>query len=192
MSIEAIFTTIPRLVTENYMLRGITLDDAAELFSFVSDKETMKFITPHPVQTGAEMLEIVHMQLERYDDRKEIPWVIVNNKNGEIVGQFHLHKLNLWHKKAELGVIIRKEYQNNGVMTEILRPILAFGFETLGLNRIVGDTFAGNTGSEKILKKYGFTKEGVMRQTDFDGEMFHDTVVFSMLRSEYAAQLKQG
>ncbi|ASN03890.1 GNAT family N-acetyltransferase [Virgibacillus necropolis] len=185
MSIEAIFTTIPRLVTEQYMLRGLTIDDAAELFTFVSDKETMKFVTPHPVQTEAEMREIIYMQLERYNDRREIPWVIVNNKNGEIVGQFHFHKLNLWHKKADIGAIIRKEYQNNGVMTEILRQVLAFGFETLGLNRIVGDTFAGNNGSKKILNKYGFTKEGVLRQTDFDGEKYHDTVVYSIMKSEY-------
>lgn len=102
-----------------------------------------------------------------------------------VVGQFSLHKLNMWHKKAEMGVTIKKEYQNKGVMTEILEQVLVFCFETLGLNRIVGDIFAGNKGSEKLLKKYGFTKEGIMRQTDFDGERYHDTVVFSMMRSEY-------
>lgn len=188
MSIEAIFTKIPILETGHYIVRGLTIDDTGKLFDFLRDKETMKFITPHPVQSVKDMEAEVQKQLDRYALRKEIPWIILNKNNGEIAGEFHLHKLNMWHKKAEMGVVIRKEYQNNGVMTEILEQVLAFGFEKLGLNRIVGDIFAGNQGSEKLLKKYGFTKEGVLRQTDFDGERYHDTVVFSMMRSEYDAK----
>lgn len=185
MSIEAIFTEIRILETENYLLRGLTMGDTAELFGFMRDKETMKFITPHPVQSVEDMEVKVQGQLDSYEARKEIPWVIVNKSNEEVVGQFSLHKLNMWHEKAEMGVTIKKDYQNKGVMTEILEQVLAFGFEILGLNRIVGDIFAGNQGSEKLLKNYGFIKEGVLRQTDFDGGMYHDTVVFSMMRSEY-------
>lgn len=185
MSIEAIFTEIPILETENYILRALTIEDASALFAFMRDKETMKFITPHPVQSDKDMEDKVHGQLDRYKEQKEIPWIIVSKSNEEIVGEFHLHKLNMWHKKAEMGVVIKQEYQHKGVMTEVLEQILAFGFETLGLNRIVGDIFARNQGSEKLLRKYGFRKEGVLRETDFDGKRYHDTVIFSMMKVEY-------
>ncbi|ASK61886.1 alanine acetyltransferase [Virgibacillus phasianinus] len=190
MLIGNVFTEIPILETEHYILKGLKINDTAELFAFMHDKETMKYITPHPVCTIDEMKDKVHGQLKRYEWRKEIPWVIVNKSNEELIGQFSLHKLNMWHKKAEMGVTIKKEYQAKGVMTEILEQILAFGFETLGLNRIVGDIFAGNMGSEKLLRNYGFMKEGVLRQTDFDGENYHDTVVYSMMKEEYKGSLK--
>ncbi|WP_430789804.1 GNAT family N-acetyltransferase [Virgibacillus flavescens] len=185
MSTSSAYSKIPILETENYIVRGLTIADATKLFEFLGDKETMKFLTPHPVTTEGKMKEKIVEQLKLYEDQKEIPWVIVNKRNEEIVGQFSFHKLNMWHKKAEMGVVIRKEYQQKGVMREVLVKLLEFGFETLGLNRIVGDIFAENIGSEKLLTRFGFTKEGVMRQTDFDGENYHDTVVFSLMRSEY-------
>lgn len=192
MSHEAIFTTIPVLETEHYLLRGLTLDDVSELFEFMRDKNTMKFITPEPVRTEADMWEEIQAQTENFAKRTEIPWVIEHKWNGELIGKFSLHKLSMWHRKAEMGVIIREAYQQKGVMTEVMENILRFGFDTLGLNRIVGDIFADNKGSERLLKKYGFIEEGVMRQTDFDGDKYHDTVVFSLLKPEYDVLRESG
>ncbi|MUK88610.1 GNAT family N-acetyltransferase [Ornithinibacillus sp. L9] len=179
------FSSIPTLHTQNYTLRGMTIEDAEGMFIFMRDKETMKYITPNPVQTENDLQRNIQSYLEKFNEQKEIPWVILNKENGELIGQFRLHKLHMWHKKAEMGVVIRSDYQNKGVMTEILEKVLEFGFGSLGLNRIVGDIFADNIGSRKLLERFGFIKEGVLRQTDFDGEVFHDTVVYSMLRTEY-------
>ncbi|WP_164667300.1 GNAT family N-acetyltransferase [Virgibacillus doumboii] len=183
MENEAIFAAVPILETKHYTLRGLTEDDAGELFQFMSDRETMKYITPDPVKTKDELKEEVQTQLDNFTNRKEIPWAVEHNRNGDLVGKISLHKLSIWHKKAELGVVIRNEYQNQGVMTEVLDEILAFGFNTLGLNRIVGDIFAENKGSEKLLRNFGFTKEGILRQTDFDGVRYHDTVVLFVVKT---------
>lgn len=191
MSQEAIMTTVPVLETEHYRLRGLREDDASELFGFMRDKNTMKFITPDPVKSEPDMWQEIQGQLENFAKRTELPWVIEDKEKGEIIGKFSLHKLSMWHKKAELGVIIREEYQQKGVVTEVLEEILHYAFDTLELNRVVGDIFAENEGSEKLLKKYGFKEEGTMRQTDFDGKRYHDTVVFSLLKSEYDA-LQEG
>lgn len=185
MEMEKLFNEIPTLHTESYMLRGVSIDDAPKLIQFLSDNEIMRFITPQPVQSVDELKELINYYLLRFQEGKEIPWVIIHKENGEIIGQFRLHKMNLWHKKTEMGAVIRKDYQNKGVMTEIMVTILPFVFETMKLNRLVGDIFAENEGSRKLLEKFGFRREGVLRQTDFDGEVYHDTVVYSMLREEY-------
>ncbi len=190
MNQEAIMTTVPVLETENYRLRGLREDDASELFMFMRDRNTMKFITPEPVKSETDMWQEIQAQLENFAKRIELPWVIEGRENGEVIGKFSLHKLSIWHRKAELGVIIRDAYQNTGVVTEVLEQVLHYAFDTLELNRIVGDIFAENEGSEKLLKKYGFKEEGTMRQTDFDGKRYHDTVVFSLLKSEYDALQK--
>lgn len=177
--------SIPELETKHYFLRGMTLDDAKHLFNFLSNHETMKFITPHPVKTIKEVEESIQSSIQNFKNTKEIPWVIINKYDQDLIGVFRLHKLNMWHKKTEMGVVIRKDYQNKGVMSELLPAVLSYGFNILGLNRIVGDIFAGNKASEKLLLKYGFTKEGQLQQTDFDGEQYHDTVVYSILKNEF-------
>jgi [ribosomal protein S5]-alanine N-acetyltransferase len=183
--IENFFTEIPILETKHYLLRGVSLDDSLELFPVLRNKETMKYITPNPVKSEEEVREVISSHLGNFLEKKEIPWVIIEKGTAVMVGQFRLHKLHLWHEKAEMGAVIQDEFQRKGVMTEVLQVILPFAFETMKLNRLVGDIFAENVGSRKLLEKYNFTKEGVLRDTDFDGEKFHNTVVYSMLRQEY-------
>lgn len=182
---EEILIEIPVLHTDNYLLRGVSLEDVPYLFPFMSDRETMKYITPHPVESMEQLHLNMLESLDNFKKQKEIPWVIINKKTQEIVGFFRFHKLNFWHKKTEMGVVIKKDAQKSGVMTEVLTTVLPFGFNTLGLNRIVGDIFSENKGSEKLLNKFGFKKEGVLRQTDFDGSRYHDTVVYSLLKNEF-------
>jgi len=179
------FTEIPAIETENYYLRGITIEDASKMFPFMSDRETMKYITPYPVKAVKELEVTILRSLENFKQKKEIPWVIVNKQNNQVIGMLRFHKLHTWHQKTEMGVVIHKDYQQTGVMTEILPKILAFGFSTLGLNRIVGDIFAENEGSKKLMEKFGFHRDGILRETDFDGIRFYDTMVYSMLKSEY-------
>ncbi|WP_096435016.1 GNAT family N-acetyltransferase [Alteribacter populi] len=182
---------VPLIETENYQLTQIKREDADELFSIMRDKETMKFITPHPVETKEQMRGKVAHYLTLLEEKKELPWTIFDLVNNCMVGVFRLHKLDNWHKKAEMNAVIRSEYQQQGVMTEVLPEILSYVFKTLKLNRLVGDIFAGNKGSEKLLLKYGFHRDGILRQTDFDGEKFHDTVVYSLLRAEYLTLQKE-
>ncbi|MFE8699570.1 GNAT family N-acetyltransferase [Cytobacillus sp. FJAT-54145] len=177
--------TIPVIETDHYSLRAMTKEDASAMFVFMGDNETMKFLTPHPVSNIDEMEKSIETSLDQFEVEKEIPWVIIDKKTEDVIGMFRLHKLHMWHQKAEMGVVLRKDYQNKGVMTEILSKVMEFSFLTLGLNRLVGDIFAKNNGSRKLLEKYGFHKDGVLRQTDFDGEEFHDTIVYSMLKEEY-------
>ncbi|WP_404456175.1 GNAT family N-acetyltransferase [Oceanobacillus kapialis] len=112
MNIE--ITNIPVLETKHYLLRGIKEEDAKTLLLFMGDKKTMQYITPHPVRTESEMREEIAKYLERFAEKKEIPWVILNKETKEIVGQFRFHKLDLWHRKTEIGAIIREEYQKKG------------------------------------------------------------------------------
>ena len=184
---EMWFEEIPPLESQNYLLRGVEPVDGDSLFGFLKDKETMKYITPNPVQTLKEVVRSIEEQLSRFKQHKEIPWVIEDKATGRVIGTFRFHKLHMWHRKTEMGVVISQAFQKKGVMTEILPVLLRFGFEVLHLNRIVGDIFAENMGSTRLMTKFGFQKEGQLRQTDFDGERFHDTIVYSLLKAEYEA-----
>ncbi|KGX84238.1 GNAT family N-acetyltransferase [Pontibacillus marinus] len=182
--------TIPTLRTEHYFLRGLEKKDAESLYQILKNETTMKYITPHPIQSLIEMREKIIDYLQGFKDEKEIPWVIVHRESNNVIGIFRLHKLHMWHKKAELGAIIHPDFQNSGVMSQVLERALAYAFNEIGLNRIVGDIFSGNVASRALLKKFGFIKEGVLRQTDFDGKHFHNTEVYSMLKPEYEKRLK--
>ncbi|KUP05758.1 alanine acetyltransferase [Bacillus coahuilensis m2-6] len=170
---------------ESYRLSPLEQSHHEQLYPILRDRSTMKYITPHPVQTIEECYIKIRQYIENNNKEKEVSWVIMKRDSSTIIGLFRLHSLNLWHQKAKLGVIIHPQYQQKGVMNEIFPAILDYVFHELRLNRLVGDIFCNNEGSKRILEKHGFKLEGTLRETDFDGEVYYDTAVYSLLRKEY-------
>ncbi len=58
-------------------------------------------------------------------------------------------------------------YWHQGYMSEALRAMLAYGFETLELNRIEALVMPENEASAILLLRLGFSEEGVLREYAF-------------------------
>jgi [ribosomal protein S5]-alanine N-acetyltransferase len=162
----------------------LTTDDEDKLYPLFSSRETMKYITPHPVRSKSEMRKTV----ERYLKPAQLCWIITKRDTEEFAGFFRFHKIHEFHRKAEMNAVISDKFQQTGVMSELMPELLAFAFNQLKLNRLVGDIFEENEGSRKLLEKFGFHLDGVLRHTDFDGERYHNTAVYSLLKEEYSAR----
>jgi ribosomal-protein-alanine N-acetyltransferase len=113
---------------------------------------------------------------------------MVERASGAIIGRCGLHNWNVAHQPAEIGYnITRDDFKQQGFMTEAVAAILAHGFETLQLNRI--ETIVGehNTPSLRIIHRFKFVQEGILRQHWLVGDAFEDSIAFSLLQSEYRA-----
>lgn len=64
---------------------------------------------------------------------------------------------------AELGFMVAPWSRGRGYGTAAARLICTWGFEALGLLRIVWRAHVGNVGSRRVAEKTGFTFEGVQR-----------------------------
>ena len=91
------------------------------------------------------------------------------------------------HERAELGYWIGIPYWGQGFATEAARAVIAFGFETLRLNRIHAAHFAGNTASQRVLEKIGMRHEGPSRQHIKKWSRFIDLENYGLLTSEFRA-----
>lgn len=70
-------------------------------------------------------------------------------------------------------------------MTEVLKTMITFGFEEMGLHRMEAYTNLDATPSMNLLVKLGFQKEGVLRGFAFFHEEYWDQCCFSLLRNEW-------
>ena len=71
-------------------------------------------------------------------------------------------------------------------MSEALTAIIGLGFSEVGLNRIQAVVMPENEGSNKLLEKLGFRREGVLREYENWGDKGQvDVLMFSLLRSEF-------
>lgn len=104
----------------------------------------------------------------------------------QMIGNCGYHNWSEDHSRAELGYALKSdEFKRKAYMTEALQFVIPYGFNSMQLNRIEAMVGTGNIASQTILLKFGFTKEGIMREHYFvDGE-YQDSIIYSLLQSEY-------
>lgn len=119
-------------------------------------------------------------------NRSLVFFQLIETAGGQIIGGAGFHNWALDHHRAELGYVLDDDaYKNRGFMSEALVPIIAYGFENMGLNRIEACISPQNTPSLKLVEKLGFTREGLMRSHYLKNGIYEDSLIFSLLRSEF-------
>ena len=74
---------------------------------------------------------------------------------GIVFGEDSNLNLPMW--QGEIGYWLGFDYWGKGLMTEVVRDLIRFGFEDIGLNTIWCGYFEGNERSRRVQEKCGFT-----------------------------------
>ena len=178
-------TPQPTLETARLILRPFTLADAPDVQRHVSDRDiaAMTLSIPHPYpEDGAE--QWIGSLPARYDDGLFAGFAIIDRESSALAGSISLTPEPA-HGRAELGYWIAKQFWGRGYATEASRAIIAFGFESLGLNKIHAAVFIKNPASDRVIRKVGMKWEGRLREHDLKWGVYEDIDVYGMLRAEY-------
>lgn len=112
------------------------------------------------------------------------PWFKAICLGEKIIGSITLDKGKGVHScKAELGyVIIRKQWAN-GYATQAIKLAIETGFNELNIERIEAYVDPTNTGSQRVLEKNGFVKEGLLKKCVVQKGVVKDRFLYSYLKS---------
>ncbi len=116
---------------------------------------------------------------------------IIDKKSDEIIGWCGYHTWYTSHDRAEIGYILfDEEAKGKGYMTEVMTPILAYGFGKMNLHRVEAFVGKENVPSLKLMSNFGFTQEGHLKEHYLKNGVYEDSLVFSLLKSEFTSPLK--
>lgn len=94
-------------------------------------------------------------------------------------------------QNAFLGYALDQEFQGQGLMSEAVALMVKFSFEKLKLHRIQANTLIDNIGSQKVLTKNNFQKEGHAKAyLEINGK-WQDHYMFALLNEETDKGLKE-
>lgn len=159
-------------------------DDIHELFNTKSKQEIIDFWGTD--EKGYELYRDMHENGMETNRISLFNFLIIDKVSNLPIGECGFHTWNKMHRRAELFYLLRNDAdKNKGIMTEAVREILNFGFSQLGLHRIEALVAVDNIPSVKILEKFGFTKEGTMREDYKVGERNEDSDCYSLLAREW-------
>ncbi|HEX2373367.1 MAG TPA: GNAT family N-acetyltransferase, partial [Actinomycetota bacterium] len=97
-------------------------------------------------------------------------WAAIDKRTGRWLGQIGLNELPRWPgpDKVEVGWDLHPSVWGQGLATEGARAALRYGFEVIGLKRIISTTRADNAASRRVMEKCGlvfqeeFTHKGAL------------------------------
>ena len=92
------------------------------------------------------------------------PFAIVSAADrDQLLGSISLMRFAWQHARAEVGYWLARDARGHGHATRAVRLITAWGFRSLGLERIDLLAATGNPASQRVAERCGFTREAVLR-----------------------------
>ena len=102
----------------------------------------------------------------------------------EAVGVGFVNHVNRRHGFANVGYWVRSDAVGRGYATALARALAAFGFGTLGLNRLELVIEPTNLASQRVAEKVGARREGVLRnRLCVDGRL-EEGVMYGLIPSD--------
>lgn len=127
--------------------------DADRLAAFHADARVMKFLQ-HGVLSRAESDALVARYEAEWPALGFGSWTVTERATGQLIGVGGLRV-----HSGDLGVTVRgafvPEKQNMGYGPELGRAALAFAFDVVGIDRVIGVTLAENVAGQRSLEKFG-------------------------------------
>ncbi|WP_189719345.1 GNAT family N-acetyltransferase, partial [Streptomyces spectabilis] len=88
-------------------------------------------------------------------------------------------------RAATTGFALRSDRWGKGYGVEMVRLLLGFAFDDLGLHRVWGARSPLNTASAKTMATVGMVEEGTIREHVQRGGVWRDSVVHAILDREW-------
>jgi RimJ/RimL family protein N-acetyltransferase len=156
--------------TARLLLRPWQADDLAEFTRLLTDPVVTRYIVVHTPFSPQDVAELSERTLEQWERNGFGPWAAIENATGRWVGRMGLNELPDWPgpHKVEVGWELHREFWGRGLATEGGRAGVRYGFETVGLERIISATMAANAASRRVMEKCGLRFQEELHFRDAD------------------------
>jgi RimJ/RimL family protein N-acetyltransferase len=107
------------------------------------------------------------------------------------IGMIAHNKIDKDNKSTDIDIVIgHKDHWGKGYGTDALKTFVSYLFRWLCLNRIWLATYVHNKRAISAYKKVGFKQEGILREDALISGQYVDSILFSILRSEWENTLQ--
>jgi ribosomal-protein-alanine N-acetyltransferase len=177
------------LHTERLRLRKWTPESYERLFKDLSEEDQIHLL-------GMDNLDQLREDRSKYDqgfstfNKKFVNFQLIPKGSERVIGWCAFHTWYIDHRRAEIGYWLLKDaFKKKGYVSEAMRAVLKYGFSDMNLNRMEAFVSPENEPSLKIMEKFGFSREGYLRQHYAHNGKIDDSVLFGLLKEDYLKQV---
>lgn len=181
----------PELKTEFHLRDDIVIrtfqeGDAEGVFAAVAKnlehlRPFMHWATPDYSVESAEVF--IENSIATVEARTGLGFGIFDN--GIFIGSIGFVEFDWEARKTEIGYWIDKAEEGKGIISAACRILIDYAFGELQMNRVEIRCAAGNRRSAAIPERFGFRKEGILRQSEIRNGRLQDFLIFGLLADEW-------
>lgn len=144
----------------------MNVGDAEVFHALNSNPDVMRYTGEPPMRSIEQAAEAI----ENYPDFETVGygrWASVLRTTGEVIGFCGLKYLDDL-EEVDVGFRYFPEHWGQGYATEAGAASIAFGFDVLGLERIIALVLPENAASIRVIEKIGLRADGAIQYDGFN------------------------
>ncbi len=141
-------------------LREFVASDCDDVYRLDQDPRVTRYINGGKRATRAQVATVMRRIPRNYRRYPGLgTWRAARRDTGAFIGWFSLKYIPRT-VEVEVGYRLLHEAWGQGFATEVARELVRYGFEDVGLYRIIGLTHPDNVASQRVLLKAGLAAAG--------------------------------
>ncbi len=178
---------LPVLDGTRLTLRAHREEDLPAFFALYADPRVTRYWS-FPAWTDIEQArERFDGVLDGNDPARMLGWAIATRDDDRLIGGVTLFGINQAQGRAELGYSLHTDHWGHGYAREAVALVLAHAFDVLHLRRIEADIDPRNAASCRLVQRFGFVHEGVLRERWHVAGELCDTALYGLLERDWRA-----
>ncbi|RSK27552.1 N-acetyltransferase [Bacillus sp. HMF5848] len=169
------------IITDRLQIRFFSASDWKEVHEYTSNQSVMTYI-PEGVMSEQATKDFIRKNQGEHAKN----FAVVLTETNTIIGHIVFHKYFGEHT-YEIGWVFNPKYYNKGYATEAATATLKYGFETLGLHRVIATCQPENKSSYRVMEKIGMRREGFFKKCIPHGDTWWDEYYYAILEEEWMA-----
>ncbi|HEY7268984.1 MAG TPA: GNAT family protein [Dehalococcoidia bacterium] len=169
-------------------LRPMEPDEFENYYQWMNDTEVKRYLGMRYFFSRAAEQEWLRGRTSAPLGYSHIAFAVETKNEGRHVGSIDFHETVPEDRKAIVGIAIGdKTVWDKGYGTDAMVTLLRFGFDEMNMHRVMLHVDERNSRAQASYKKVGFVEEGRLRDDRFARGRYWDTIVMSILESEFRA-----
>ncbi len=145
--------------TERLGMREFSPEDAEDFFALCTNPQVMEYIVGEEIPANVETSREKIANYPDYERHGFGRWACIHKATGRLIGFTGLKRLEDLGDEVDLGYRFFPDFWGQGLATESGLRCIRYGFEVLGLDRIIGLALPDNVASIRVLQKCGMIFE---------------------------------
>ena len=166
-----------KLIDPEIKLRAPEPEDLEVMLSFENDETIWEQSSATGPYSRYQLKQFLsESQNDLFVDRQLRLMIVLSS--GEVAGIVDLSTFDPRHNRAEVGIVIRKEFRRKGIGRRVLSMLERHSFSLLGIHQLYALVREDNSASISLFQSCGYIQSGCLKAWYRSGVGYRDVLVF--------------